>query len=142
MKVETYVFFNGNCEEAAEFYRKVLGAEVQFMMRFKDSPDPHPPGMLPPGFESKVMHMNLKIGDSVVMASDGGGCNGGGEGFQGFHLSIALDDKAEAERIFKALGEGGKINMPLGETFFAHAFGMLVDKFGMGWMVLVEKKMN
>jgi PhnB protein len=133
MQVEPYLFFNGRCEEAIEFYRSALGARVGFLMRFKESPDPAPPGMLPPGSESKVMHATLQIGDSTVMVSDGN-CSGQ-PAFQGFSLSIAVPDTATADRVFNALADGGKVQMPLTKTFWSPRFGMVSDRFGMGWMV-------
>jgi PhnB protein len=141
-KVEPYLAFDGQCEEAVELYKKVLGAEVLFSMRFKDSPDPHPEGMLPPGFENKIMHLHMKIGENSVMATDGGGCQGERKGFHGFSLTIALDTVAEAERVFKELSAGGQVTMPLMETFFARIFGVFSDKFGVPWMVIVEKPMQ
>ncbi|MET0962439.1 MAG: VOC family protein [Noviherbaspirillum sp.] len=134
MLVQPYLFFDGRCEEALMFYRDVLGAEITALMRFGESPEPPPPGMLPPGSESKIMHANLRIGDSMVMASDGGCANKAG--FEGFSLSITAADEAEAERLFAALAEGGKISMSMGKTFFASRFGMLNDRYGVGWMVI------
>src|SRR5919106_1623823 len=133
MQVQPYLFFNGRCEEAVEFYRGALGAKVEMLMRYKDSPDPPPPGMVPPGSENKVMHASLRIGDTTVMASDGN-CSGQPR-FQGFSLSISVADCAEAERRFKALADGGQVQMPLTKTFWSPCFGMLVDRFGVGWMV-------
>ena len=133
--VQAYLFFNGNCEEAVEFYKKALGAEVQMTMRYKESPDAPPPGTVPPGWENKIMHTSFRVGESVVMASDG--CNEAGSGFQGFSLSLALSSEAEAERAFNALAEGGKVQMPLTKTFWSPRFGMLTDRFGMGWMINV-----
>jgi len=135
MMIEPYLFFEGNCEEALAFYHQALGAEVTMMMRYKDSPEPHPPGMLPAGCEDKIMHANLRIGESVVMASDGM-CSGVAA-FQGFSLSISASSEAEAKTIFAALAEGGEVRMPLGKTFFSPCFGMLKDRFGVGWMVIV-----
>jgi len=135
MHIEPYLFFEGRCEEAAAFYRDVLNAEVTLLLRYKDSPDPIPPGMIPPGAEDKVMHMSLRIGDSTVLASDGN-CTGE-PNFQGVTLSVTLVDTAEAERVFAALGDGGQVRMPLGCTFFATSFGMLADRFGVAWMVIV-----
>ena len=135
MHIQPYLFFNGRCEEALQFYRSVLGAEITMLMRYKDSPEPPPPGMIPPGSEDKVMHANLRIGDSEVMASDGN-CTGL-QNFQGFSLSITAADEAEAERLFAALGEGGQVQMPLTKTFFSSRFGMVADRFGMSWMVIV-----
>ena len=132
MQVQPYLFFDGRCEEAIAFYRRALGAEVEMMMRFKDAPEP---GMSPPGSADKVMHASLKIGGSMVLASDGH-C-GGKPSFQGFSLSITAPDAAEAERLFAALGEGGQVQMPLTKTFFSPRFGMVADRFGVSWMVIV-----
>jgi len=132
MQIQPYLFFDGRCEEAIEFYRKKLGASVTAIMRFKDSPDPK---MSPPGAGDKVMHAAFKIGDSTVLVSDGQ-CQGQAT-FQGFSLSLTVRDEAEAERIFKALGEGGQVQMPLAKTFFSARFGMVADRFGVGWMVYV-----
>lgn len=140
--VEPYLSFDGQCEEAVELYKKVLGAEVLFSMRFKDAPDPHPEGMLPPGFENKIMHLHMKIAGNSIMATDGGGCQGEAKGFHGFSLTIALDSVPEAERVFKELSAGGQVSMPLMETFFAKTFGVFSDKFGVPWMVIVEKPMQ
>jgi PhnB protein len=134
MEVQAYLFFEGRCEEAIEFYRRALGAEVQMLMRYKDSPVA--PGCeLPPGSADKVMHANLKIGDTQVMASDGR-C-GGQPGFQGFALSLSPADVAEAERLFNALADGGQVQMPLAETFWSPRFGMVADRFGVAWMINV-----
>ena len=135
MQVEPYLFFDGRCEEAIEFYRSKLGAEVTMLMRFKDSPEPHQPGMIPPGAENKVMHANLRIGNTAVMASDGR-CEGQ-PSFKGFSLSINAANDAEADRLFTALGDGGQVQMPLTKTFFASRFGMVADRFGVSWMVIV-----
>jgi PhnB protein len=136
MLVQPYLSFNGRCEEAIEFYRKAVGAEPVMVMRFKESPEPPPPGAVPPGSENKIMHASLRIGDSTVMATDGG-CQGN-ETFQGFSLSLTASSEAEAERVFAALSEGGEVRMPLTKTFFSPRFGMLADRFGVGWMVIVE----
>jgi PhnB protein len=136
MQVQPYLFFDGRAEEAIEFYRKTLGAEVQMLMRFKDSPEPSPEGMVPPGAENKVMHASLRIGDTMVMASDGH-C-AGKPSFQGFGLTLEVASDAEAKRLFEALGDGGKVQMPLGKTFFASSFGMVFDRFGVMWMVIAE----
>lgn len=136
MQVTPYLFFDGRCEEALAFYKKALGAEVGMMMRNKESPDPHPPGMLPPGSENKIMHATLRIGDTTVMASDGHAK--GQPKFEGFSLSLNAKTEAEAERLFTALADGGQIRLPLTKTFFSPRFGMLADKFGMGWMIIVE----
>ncbi len=136
MPVQPYLFFDGRTEEAIEFYRQALGAEVTMMMRYSDSPEPMPPGMVPPGSENKIMHASLQIGDATVMASDGG-CRGAAS-FQGFSLSVSAKDAAEAQTLFDRLGEGGEVQMPLGKTFFAPAFGIVADRFGVSWMVIVH----
>lgn len=138
MQVQQYLFFDGKCEEAIEFYKKTLGAKVDMMMRYKDNPDPQP-GSCPPGAENKVMHAAMHIGDSLVMASDG--MNGGKPEFKGFSLSVDAKDEAEAKRLFGALGQGGHVTMPLTKTFFSPSFGMVADKFGVNWMVIVPGKM-
>jgi PhnB protein len=135
MQVQPYLFFDGRCEEAVEFYRRALGAEVQMLMRFKDNPEPPDPGMVPPGSGDKVMHTSFRIGDSTVMASDGR-CQGK-PSFQGFSLSLTARDDAEAERLFAALADGGQVQMPLAKTFFSSRFGMVADRFGVPWMVVV-----
>jgi PhnB protein len=124
------------CEEAIEFYKTTLGAEVQMLMRFKDNPDPPEPGMTPPGSGEKVMHASFTIRGAPVMASDGH-C-GGNASFNGFSLSLTVHDESEAERIFNALAEGGQVQMPLGKTFFSPKFGMVGDRFGVSWMIYVE----
>jgi PhnB protein len=134
MQVQPYLFFDGRCEEAVEFYRKAIGAEIVMLMRFKDSPEPPQPGMVPPGSENKVMHAALKIGDTTVMASDGR-CQGK-PSFQGFSLSLTAPNDAEAERLFDALAAGGQVRMPMAKTFFASKFGMVADRFGVSWMVI------
>jgi PhnB protein len=138
MHVEPYLFFEGRCEEAVEFYRKALGAEVLMLMRYKDSPEPPPPGKLPPGSENKVMHARLRVGDTTVMASDG--FARGRPSFQGFSLSITVPDEARAEELFAALAEGGQMQMPLARTFWSPRFGMVTDRFGVGWMINVPPK--
>jgi PhnB protein len=134
MQVQPYLFFEGNCEKAIEFYRKNLGAEVKMLMRFKDSPEP---GMSPPGAGDKVMHACLSIGDSMVMASDGR-CQGKAS-FGGFALSLTVANEAEADRKFAALADGGQVQMPLTKTFFSPCFGMVADRFGVTWMIIVEQ---
>ena len=134
--IEPYLFFGGRCEEAIDFYRKALGAEVEMLMRFKDSPAP-PPAPLPPGFENKVMHASFRIGGSRIMASDGCGEN---QPFSGFSLSIAAATEADAKRTFNALADGGSVTMPISPTFWSPAFGMLTDRFGIAWMVSVPGK--
>ncbi len=135
MQIQPYLFFDGRCEEALEFYRSKLGAKVEMMMRYKDSPEPAQPGMVPPGSGHKIMHACFRIGDTAVMASDGR-C-AGKPSFQGFSLSLTAPDEAEAERLFAALGDGGQVQMPLAKTFFASRFGMVADRFGVSWMVVV-----
>ena len=135
MQVQPYLFFDGRCEEAIEFYKKALGAKVEMLMRFKDSPEPPQPGMHPPGSENKIMHATLRIGETTVMASDGH-CLGK-PSFQGFSLSLTAANDAEAERLFAALGDGGQVQMPLTKTFFSSRFGMVADRFGVSWMVIV-----
>ena len=135
MRVETYLFFNGRCEEAIEFYKKILGAEVTMLVRFKDSPEPPQPGMVPPGSENKIMHASFRIGDTTLMASDGH-CTGQ-TNFQGFSESLTVANEAEADRKFAALAEGGQVQMPLTKTFWSPRFGMVSDRFGVGWMISV-----
>jgi PhnB protein len=134
MQVQPYLFFDGRCDEALEFYKKVLDAKVDMLMRFKDAPDQ---SMVSPGSHDKVMHSAVRIGDTQLLMSDGR-CQGK-PSFQGFSLTITAPDAAEGERRFNALAEGGQVQMPLAETFFASRFGMVADKFGVGWMILVEK---
>jgi PhnB protein len=135
MQVQSYLFFDGRCEEAVEFYKRALGAKVEMLMRFKEAPDPPPPGTVPPGFDDKIMHTSFRIGDTVVMASDG--CTDGKANFKGFSLSLALEKEADADRFFAALADGGAVQMPLGKTFWSPRFGMLTDRFGVGWMINV-----
>jgi PhnB protein len=132
--VQPYLFFNGRCEEALAFYGTALGAKVDFLMRYQESPEPMPPGRLPAGFENKVMHATFHIGGTTLMASDG--CEEGAR-FEGFSLSLALPTEAEVNRAFAALAEGGKVGMPLTRTFWSPCFGMLTDRFGVGWMVTI-----
>jgi len=131
-QIQPYVFFEGRCQEALEFYRRALGAEVTAVMRFKESPDP---GMIQPGSEDKVMHASFRVGDTTVLASDGR-C-GGHPSFQGFALSLTAANVAEADRLFGALVDGGQVIMPLTTTFFSPRFGMTTDRFGVSWMVYV-----
>jgi PhnB protein len=133
MQVQSYLFFDGRCEEAIDFYKKTLGAEVGMLMRWKDSPDK---SMCTPSNENKVMHASIKIGETRVMASDGR--NTGNPEFKGFALSVNAKDEPEADRLFNSLSAGGKVMMPLGKTFFSPRFGMATDKFGVNWMVIVE----
>ena len=133
--IQPYLFFNGRCEEAVKFYGAALGAEVEMMMRFKESPEPPKPGMVPPGFENKIMHTSFRVGGTTVMASDG--CSAEKANFDGFSLSISVPDEAEAHRVFAALSNGGQVKMPLAKTFWSPCFGMVEDRFGIGWMVSV-----
>ena len=137
IQIEPYLFFNGRCEEAIAFYQQTLGAEVQLLMRNRESPVPQSDApedcRLPPGTEDKVMHATLRIGNSNVMVSDGL-CDGKPV-FEGFRLSFTVADAAAADRIFNALGAGGSVQMPLAKTFWSPCFGMLTDRFGVGWMV-------
>ena len=132
--VEPYLFFSGRCEEALEFYKTVLHAKVDMLMRFNESPDPTPPGMLAPGFENKVMHCCFQVGGTTIMASDGCDTN---SRFDGFRLALSAPTEAVADRVFNALADGGKIDMPLVKTFWSPRYGMVTDKFGVGWMVMV-----
>jgi len=133
VQVQPYLFFDGRCEEALAFYREALGAEVSMLMRFKDAPDQPPSGQAASG--DKVMHASIRIGASEIMASDGH-C-AGKPSFQGFSLSLQAADEAEAKRAFERLSEGGQVQMPLGNTFFSPCFGMVADRFGVSWMVIV-----
>jgi PhnB protein len=134
--VQPYLFFGGRCEEALEFYGKALGAKTEMLMRYSEAPEQPPAGMLAQGFEKKVMHSSFRVGDSVLMASDG--CGPDDCKFSGFSLSYAARDEADAERAFAALTDGGTVTMPLGKTFWALRFGMGTDRFGLGWMVNLE----
>ncbi len=132
MQVRPYLFFDGRCEEAIEFYKKALGAKVATLMRYKDGPEP---SICPPGSENKVMHASFRIGDTSVIASDGR--NTGKPVFHGFSLTIAAKSVVEAEKLFAALGDGGQVQMPLTKAFFSSLFGMVADRFGVGWMIIV-----
>jgi PhnB protein len=133
--IQPYLFFGGRCEEALEFYKAALGAKVLMMMRFKEAPDSPPPGTTPAGWENKVMHAEFRVGSTAIMASDG--CESAA-GFSGFSLSLSVASEAAADTVFAALAEGGKVDMPLGKTFWSPRFGMLTDRFGIGWMVNVS----
>jgi PhnB protein len=136
MQVQPYLNFNGRCEEAIEFYKSAVGAEVTMLMRFKDCPDPQEKTKIEPGAGEKVMHARLRIGDSTVMASDGR-CLGR-TNFEGISLSLSVANDAEADRMFTALAKGGTVMMPLAKTFFSSRFGMAADRFGVTWMIIVE----
>lgn len=135
MKLATYLNFPGNCKEALQYYEKHLGAKMVMMMTFDQVPDPE---NVPPGMEKGILHARIMIGDTPLMASDGPKV----EPMRSAYLSLSLDSSTEAERIYKALSEGGQVFMPMAETFFAHRFGQLRDKFGINWMVIHEKPMG
>ncbi len=136
MYIEPYLFFNGCCEEALEFYRKAVSGEIQMIMRYRESPEPAPPGMVPPGFEDKIMHGTVRIGDSTVMVSDG--CDTDAPTFRGFSLTLNVGTAGEADHAFEALADGGQVQMPMGKTFWSPRFGMVTDRFGISWMINVE----
>ena len=133
MQIQPYLFFEGRADEAIEFYKKAVGAKTEMVMRLKEAPDQ---SMISSGNADKVMHAAIKIGDATVLMSDGR--NSGKPNFQGFSLTIYAKDEAEADKLFGALAEGGEVRMPLDKTFFSPRFGMLADKFGVGWMVIVQ----
>ena len=133
MHVQPYLFFDGRCDEALDFYKKAIGADVKMLMRWKDSPDK---SMCTQDNADKVMHSQFQIGDTTVMASDGR--NQGQPKFDGFALSIIAKTESEADKMFGALGDGGQVTMPMSKTFFSPRFGMLADKFGVHWMILVQ----
>jgi PhnB protein len=134
MQVQSYLMFNGRCEEALEFYKKAIGAQVEMVLRFKDAPE----GQCAPGAENKIMHSSFKVGDTVLMASDG--MNSGPLEFKGISLTLNPKTEAECERLFNALASGGKVFQPLIKTFFSPKFGVVSDKFGVNWMVLVDQQ--
>lgn len=136
MTIQPYLIFDGKCEEALDFYKGALGAEVTMLMRYKDAPEQPPPGMVPPGTENKVMHASFNVGNTTLMASDGH-CHGK-PSFQGFSLSYTAANADDANKIFGALSDGGQVQMPMSKTFFAPAFGMVADRFGISWMVIVQ----
>lgn len=135
MHVQPYLSFEGRCEEALNFYRQALGAEINMMMRFRDAPDQ---SMVTAGSEDKIMHASFIVGGTSLMASHGR-C-GGKSVFQGINLSLEADDDASAEAMFTALGQGGQVQMPMATTFFASRFGIVADKFGVSWMVMCQPK--
>ncbi len=134
MNVQPYLSFEGRAQEAIDFYQSALGAKVEVIMHFKDAP-PDMQAHMP--HKDKIMHAAFKVGDTTIMASDGQ-CNGKSQ-FSGVTLTLNATSSGEAEKLFNALAAGGKVNMPMSETFFAHRFGMVADKFGVGWMVLNPK---
>lgn len=131
--VQPYLFFDGKCEEALEFYKGAIGAKVEMLMRFKENPDP---SQMPPNSGDKVMHAAFRVGETQVLASDGH-C-AGKPSFQGFGLTLNAKDDAEAEKLFASVGKGGQVQQPLVKTFFASKFGMVTDRFGIMWMVIAE----
>lgn len=135
MAINPYLYFAGRTEEAIAFYQKALGAELTMLLRFKESPQPAPEGVIPPGWGDKVMHANLNIGGSNLSLSDG--CGPDSASFKGFSLTYTAKDAAEADRIFATLADQGQTRMPLGQTFFAPRFGMVEDRFGVLWNVIV-----
>lgn len=135
MKVEPYLMFSGRCEEALAFYQQAIGAQTTMVMRMDESPEPpHMP--LPPNWSKKIMHSSFKVGDTLVMASDG--MSAEPVSFSGVSLSITADDASQAKRLFDALSQGGNVFMPLGKTFWSPCFGMTSDKFGVNWMVGID----
>ena len=138
MNVQPYLFFEGRAEEALNFYTKALGTKPDMVMRFRDAPEAPPPDKVPPGSEDKVMHASFHVGDTEVMLSDGF-CSGATK-FSGFSLAIGAADESTARRYFDALASGGTVTMPLSATFWSPCFGMLTDRFGLGWMISVESK--
>lgn len=135
--VQPYLFLNGRCDEALAFYAQALRAKVGLVLRWNQSPEPAPPGMLKPGFETKVMHAEFTVGGVTLLASDG--C-GEPSAFQGFRLTLTVPTEAAADLAFNALAAGGQIDMPLEKTFWSPRYGMVTDRFGIGWMVMVPGK--
>jgi PhnB protein len=135
LTVFPYLMFSGRCEEAIAFYEKAIGAKLEYKMHFNESPEPPPPGQLAPGFEKKVMHAQFNVAGNTIMCSDG--CDADSGSFNGFQLAVSVPTIAEADKIFAGLAEGGKVNMPQAATFWSPRFGMLTDKFGVDWMVMV-----
>jgi len=136
MQIQPYLFLDGRCEEAIEFYKKVFGAQVGMLMRFKEAPPQSDAPACTPATAEKIMHASVTIGESRVMMSDGR--NSGAPKFEGFALSVNARDEADANRMFGALANGGQVTMPLAKTFFSPCFGMVADKFGVRWMIIVE----
>lgn len=136
MTIQPYLYFSGRADEAIAFYQKALGAAPQMRLRFKDSPEPRPAGMIAKDWEDKIMHASLKVGGSVLLLSDGCGLEPAAQ-FKGFALTFVAGDADEADRVFTALAEAGQTRMPLGKTFFSPRFGMVEDRFGVLWNVIV-----
>ena len=140
MQIQPYLYFNGRCDEALELYKKVLGASVVYSMQFSEGPPGAcEGGMVPANWEHKIMHAQVQIGESTVLFSDGNSDKTAN--FDGVSLTVIVADEAEADRVFAGLGDGGQVQMPLGETFFSPRFGMVADKFGVSWIVIVPKPM-
>ncbi len=135
MHIQPYLDFDGCCEEAIEFYREALGAKVGMLMRFKESPDPESAGLSSPEFENKIMHAAVQIGDTIIFMTDG--CNSGCPKFHGINLSLSVSSDAEATLRFEALSQNGQVQMPLTKTFFSSSFGIVADRFGVIWMIMV-----
>ena len=135
-KIEPYIFFEGRGEEAIEFYKQALGAQVEMIMRYGESPEPPPPDIVKPGSENKIMHSSILVDGQRIMISDGG-CSGQSK-IGGFSISLSVSSEADAKRYFDGLAQGGQVHMPLGKTFFSPCFGMVQDKFGVGWMIMAE----
>jgi PhnB protein len=135
MQIHPYLFFDGRCEDAVEFYQQALGAKVDTLMRYRESPEPLSLGEARSEFDDKIMHASLRIGDATIMASDD--CTPAPKAHGGYSLSLNVPDAATAERMFAKLGEGGTVQMPLGKTFWSPCFGMLTDRFGVAWMLNV-----
>src|SRR5262245_41288689 len=136
--IRPYLFFGGRCEEALEFYRTALGAQVECIMHFSDRQETPPPGVLQPGFENKVMHSSFRVGANTILASDG--CDDKSS-FSGFSLVLSVPTEADADRAFGALAKGGQVQMPLAKTFWSPRYGMVTDRFGVSWMVMVPAEM-
>ncbi|MFT3880288.1 MAG: VOC family protein [Gemmatales bacterium] len=134
--VQAYLMLGGRCEEALNFYQKAVGAKVEMMMKFSENPMPVPADKIPPGFQNKVMHSSFRIGETTLMASDGCEVN---NPIKGFSLALSFPTEAEVDRAFNALAEGGKVTMPLAKTFWSPRYGMVTDRFGVDWMVMVRQ---
>ncbi|TBR37119.1 MULTISPECIES: VOC family protein [Dyella] len=138
MTIQTYLNFDGRCDEALAYYKKTLGAEVKLLMRFKDNPQPPQEGHAPdPAYAEKVMHSEFTVGDTTIMATDGYAKSD--MKFEGFQLAYSMKSDADAKKAFDALADGGEVSQPLAETFFATSFGMLADRFGVRWMIMVPR---
>lgn len=136
LRAQPYLFFNGRCAEALAFYEKTLGAKTEYVLKFKDNPDKPPPEKVPRTLDDKIMHCSFRIGETELMASDG--MEDGAPAFRGISLTLSVKSPKEADRIFRALEKGGKVEMPLAKTFFSPRFGAVTDKFGVSWMVVTE----